>query len=182
MGKKGKVLTQRNISFIAQQKVFFVATAAKTGTINLSPKGLDSLRVLNPSTIVWLNLTGSGNETAAHLMQTPRITLMMCAFEGAPQILRIYGNGTTYNPSHSLFQEYYSLFSPNVGARQIIEIKVEMVQTSCGFGVPLMDFKNERTALNNWSNKLGASEIETYQKKKNMRSLDGFKTDNSETC
>ena len=92
MGKKGKVLTQRNIRFIAQQKVFFVATAAKTGTINLSPKGLDSLRVLNPSTIVWLNLTGSGNETAAHLMQTPRITLMMCAFEGAIQILRIYGN------------------------------------------------------------------------------------------
>ena len=181
MGKKGKVLTQRNIRFIAQQKVFFVATAAKTGTINLSPKGLDSLRVLNPSTIVWLNLTGSGNETAAHLMQTPRITLMMCAFEGAPQILRIYGKGATYNPSHSLFKEYYSLFSPNVGARQIIKIKVEMVQTSCGFGVPLMDFKNERTALNDWSNKLGVSGIEAYQKKKNVTSLDNFKTDISKT-
>lgn len=181
MGKKGKVLTQRNIRFIEQQKVFFVATAAKTGTINLSPKGLDSLRVLNPSTIILLNLTGSGNETAAQLMQTPRITLMMCAFEGTPQILRVYGSGATYNSSHSQFQEYYSLFSPNVGARQIIEIKVKMVQTSCGFGVPLMDFKKDRTALIDWSNKLGATEIEKYQKKKNIRSLDGFKTDISET-
>tara|TARA_S200000501_G_scaffold257701_1_gene241493 strand:- start:3194 stop:3511 length:318 start_codon:yes stop_codon:yes gene_type:complete len=98
-------------------------------------------------------------------------------FEGAPQILRIYGIGPIYNSSHSQFQEYYSLFPPNVRARQIIDIKVKIVQTSCGLGVSMMDFKNERTALNNWSNKLGASEIEAYQKKKNVKSLDGFKTD-----
>ena len=122
-------------------------------------------------------MTGSGNETAAQLMQTSRITLTMCAVEGAPQILRIYRNYPIYNSSHSQFQEYYSLFPPNVGARQIIDIKVKIVQTSCGLGVSMMDFKNERTALNNWSNKLGASEIEVYQKRKNVKSLDGFKTD-----
>ena len=180
MGKKTTQLSTRHIEFISNQKIFFVATAAPTGTINLSPKGLDSLRVLDPQKIVWLNLTGSGNETAAHLMKDARITLMFCAFEGPPQILRCYGQAKSCSPNTPLFKSHYGLFTPQLGARQIIEIRVDLVQTSCGFGVPLMDFKANRTALTDWSNKLGSEALVAYQKKKNSRSLDGFGTDIAE--
>ena len=112
MGKKTTHLSTRQIEFIAQQKIFFVATAAPTGSINLSPKGLDSLRVLDSKKIVWLNLTGSGNETAAHLLQAARITLMFCAFEGPPQILRCYGQAKSYSPNDALFKRYLTQFTP----------------------------------------------------------------------
>jgi len=180
MGKKTTQLSARNIEFIAQQKIFFVATAAPSGTINLSPKGLDSLRVLDSKKIIWLNLTGSGNETAAHLLQDARITLMFCAFEGPPQILRCYGQAKGYGSNHPIFKSYYSHFTPQLGTRQIIEVELDLVQSSCGFGVPLMDFKANRTALTDWSNELGAEALEAYQKKKNSRSLDGFETDIAE--
>lgn len=177
MGKKTSQLSDRQIAFVKRQKLFFVATAAQTGSINLSPKGLDSLRVIDGQKVVWLNLTGSGNETAAHLLQNPRITLMFCAFEGPPQILRVYGRAKCYGPATPQFENHYALFEEHVGARQIVEVEVDLVQSSCGFGVPLMDFKAERTELTDWANKLGQSEIEAYQKKKNSRSLDGLKTD-----
>jgi len=177
MGKKTKQLTARNIAFINQQKIFFVATAAPKGTINLSPKGLDSLRVLGPKKMVWLNFTGSGNETAAHLLQDSRITLMFCAFEGPPQILRCYGHAKSYAPSDAGFDKYYAKFTSQVGVRQIIEVQIDLVQTSCGFGVPLMDFKSVRTDLTDWANKLGPEGLEAYQRRKNTQSLDGFETD-----
>ena len=164
-------------NFIAKQKIFFVATAADTGRINLSPKGMDSLRVLDDNKVVWLNLTGSGNETAAHLLLYNRMTIMFCAFEDKPLILRLYGQAKVYHNRDAAFDAYYTMFEPNTGARQIIEMHVDLVQTSCGFAVPLMDYVEDRTILNDWASKQGKDKIEAYWKKKNTVSIDGFPTD-----
>lgn len=160
--------------FICQQKVFFVGTARSEGTINISPKGMDSFRIINANQIVWMNLTGSGNETAAHLLGNPRMTIMFCAFEGNPLILRLYGTAQIHHVQDQGFQQYSELFPPMLGARQIIDMKVELVQTSCGFGVPLMDYKEERKLLNSWAEK--KPDIEAYWQEKNTVSLDGFET------
>lgn len=162
--------------FIKQQKVFFVATAMADGHINLSPKGLDSLRVLDANTVVWLNLTGSGNETATHLQSNPRITLMFCAFEGPPMILRLYGTAQVYHPRDAAFAQYQPLFPDDAGARQFIKVNVELVQTSCGFGVPLLDFNQERTILTDWTARKGREGVEAYWREKNTISLDGHPT------
>jgi len=176
MAKLLNSITTEHRKFIEKQKIFFVATAAKTGNVNLSPKGMDSLRVINENQVVWLNLTGSGNETAAHLIQNNRMTIMFCAFEGKPLILRLYGTAKIFHPRDNEFQQYINLFEENVGARQIVEMKVNMTQTSCGYAVPFMDFKEERTILNNWAKKQGKLKIETYWKEKNTTSIDGFET------
>lgn len=176
MSAKYTEITPPLMDFIKQQKVFFVATAGAEGTINLSPKGLDSLKVLNPNKLIWLNLTGSGNETAAQLLQNPRMTIMMCAFEGKPLILRLYGKAIALHESDEDFKKYNSYFKSNPGARQIIEMKIELVQTSCGFGVPILEFKEERSELDDWAHKLGKEGIKAYQEKKNKVSIDGFKT------
>ena len=140
MAKKYDHIPERQQKFIKEQKMFFVATSTADSKINLSPKGMDSLRVMDKNRIVWLNLTGSGNETAAHLLENNRITLMFCAFEGAPLILRIYGKAKSYHRRDSTFQQLIKLFPKYVGARQIIDVQVEMVQTSCGFAVPYYEF------------------------------------------
>ncbi|MEM1327882.1 MAG: pyridoxamine 5'-phosphate oxidase family protein [Bacteroidota bacterium] len=176
MGKQLKSITLQLADFISEQKIFFVGTAASEGTVNVSPKGMDSLRVMDANTVVWLNLTGSGNETAAHLLQNNRMTIMFCAFEGKPLILRLYGKAELYHERDQAFQEYMTLFPPNVGARQIIKLQVDLVQTSCGFAVPEMAFKGERTILENWAEKKGKEGIEAYWKEKNVKSLDGFET------
>ncbi|MCM5663744.1 pyridoxamine 5'-phosphate oxidase family protein [Galbibacter mesophilus] len=176
MGKKMTKISSRIKTFIEAQKVFFVGTAAAEGRINVSPKGTDSFRVIDENKIVWLNLTGSGNETAAHLLKNNRMTIMFCAFEGNPLILRLYGNASIYHPRDDEFQKYESLFPPNIGTRQIIEMEVDLVQTSCGFGVPLMDFKEERSTLTTWAEEKGKEGIEDYWKAKNTESLDGFET------
>lgn len=162
--------------FITKQKIFFVATAAAEGTINLSPKGLDSLKVINSKKLIWLNLTGSGNETAAHLLKDPRMTIMMNAFEGAPLILRLYGKAKAHHEGDEQFDAFNHHFQDNVGTRQIIEMDIDLVQTSCGFGVPILEFKEERTQLDTWANKLGKEGIIEYQQKKNKLSIDGFDT------
>lgn len=162
--------------FIEQQKVFFVGTAAQEGTVNVSPKGTDSFRVIDAHKIVWLNLTGSGNETAAHLLKNDRMTILFCAFEGKPLILRLYGKAVIFHPRDEAFHTYSKLFPAHVGARQIIEMQVELVQTSCGFGVPLMEYKEERSLLTLWAEKQGAEKIEAYWKAKNTQSIDGFET------
>ncbi|MDH5597829.1 MAG: pyridoxamine 5'-phosphate oxidase family protein [Cyclobacteriaceae bacterium] len=177
MGKKLNFITPELKSFIENQKMFFVGTAATDGRVNVSPKGTDSFRVLNQNKIVWLNLTGSGNETAAHLRMNKRMTIMFCAFEGNPMILRLYGQAHIYHQRDQNFHKYSNLFPENVGARQIIEMDVDLVQTSCGFAVPFMDFKEERTTLNDWAAKKGKDQIEEYWKDKNTRSIDGFETD-----
>jgi hypothetical protein len=176
MGKRLESISEDLKRFIEDQKIYFVATAAADGTVNLSPKGLDSLRVLSPNRVMWLNVTGSGNETAAHLRQNDRITMMFCAFEGKPVILRLYGHARIYHPRNSEWDEYAALFPVLPGARQLIDVTVDLVQTSCGMAVPLMKFEQERNELNRWAEKQGESGIRTYWQNKNLKSLDGFET------
>jgi hypothetical protein len=163
-------------SFIEQQKVFFVATAAQEGSINLSPKGLDSIKILNSKTILWLNLTGSGNETSAHILKQNRITLMFCAFEGNPLILRVYGKAKEYMHGSEKFNEHIASFPNHPGARQIFEVEIERVQTSCGYAVPLMEFKEERSKLNEYNGKQTQQETEDYWNDNNKLSIDGYET------
>ncbi len=177
MGKLSDHLTQFHKDFIAEQKMFFVATAPKKGKINISPKGINSIEVVDDKTLVWLNLTGSGNETAAHLLEDNRITIMMNAFEGNPMILRIYGTAESIHQHDQEWSSYINLFPPSNGARNIIKVKIESVMSSCGFGVPIMEYKEERTELTNWAEKKGPDGIKAYQKEKNVISLDGKPTE-----
>ncbi|MEO0468354.1 MAG: pyridoxamine 5'-phosphate oxidase family protein [Bacteroidota bacterium] len=176
MGKQLSELNPRLIEFIQAQNIFFVGTAAEEGRVNVSPKGMDSLRVIGPNKVIWLNLTGSGNETAAHLLKLPRMTIMFCAFEGNPMILRLYGQAKIYHKRDQEFSQYIDQFPANPGARQIIELEIEMVQTSCGFAVPFMDFQEERTRLQDWAVKKGEEGVQEYWQKKNRQSIDGFET------
>ncbi len=162
--------------FIAAQKIFFVATAAQDGRINLSPKGYDALRILGPKRVMWLNYTGSGNETAAHLREVNRMTMMFCAFEGAPNILRLYGTATEVKQGDSAWQELAANFAELAGARQIYDMQVDSVQTSCGFGVPFYDFVGERDTLIKSAQKKGSDGILAYQQEKNVVSIDGLPT------
>lgn len=159
--------------FIEAQKVFFVATAAPEGHVNLSPKGMDTLRVLSPTRVLWLNVTGSGNETAAHLQESPRMTLMFCAFTGNALILRVYGQARMITPANSEWAALYALFPANPGARQIFDLSVELVQTSCGQAVPFFDYVREREELNDWAAKKGEAGMAEYRAQRNAVSLDG---------
>lgn len=176
MAKQFDSLSLELGGFINDQKIFFVATAADNGKVNLSPKGTKSLCVLAPTRVMWLNLTGSGNETAAHLLQNNRITLMFCSFDAKPLILRIYGKATIYHPGHKEWDTYIKIFPNNVGARQLVDIEVELVQTSCGFAIPFMEYKGERDTLEIWADKKGEDGIKNYWEEKNTKSLDGFET------
>lgn len=176
MSKKLESITTELKEFIENQKIFFVGTAMAEGTVNVSPKGMDSLRVIDKNKVIWMNLTGSGNETATHLQNENRITIMFCAFEGKPLILRLYGKANVFHERDAEFKKYVELFDTSAGARQIIEVDVELVQTSCGFAVPLMDYKEERTILKDWADKKGEDGIRNYWKEKNTVSLDGYQT------
>ncbi len=170
-------LTPELIEFIQHQKIFFVGTARKEGTVNISPKGMDTFRVIDANTALWLNLTGSGNETAAHLMESNRITIMFCAFDGKPMILRLYGTANTYHERDEFFQKNISKFPKLAGSRQIFEVKIELVQTSCGYAVPFMEYQEDRTILRAWAEKQGDEKIKQYWEDKNTISLDGHTTD-----
>lgn len=176
MGKQYDVISDRLATFIADQKLFFVGTAMADGRVNVSPKGMDSLRVLSPTRVIWLNVTGSGNETAAHLLDTPRMTIMFAAFEGAPMILRLYGTAVAVHRNDAAWDELITHFSDLNGARQIFDLTVDLVQTSCGMAVPFFDFAGERTQLNEWAEKKGEDGIEVYWAEKNQVSLDGRPT------
>lgn len=176
MGKRMDYIREDHQQFIEQQKIFFVATAKSDGRINLSPKGSDSFRVLGPNRVMFLNLTGSGNETAAHLLDHDRITVMFCAFEGKPVILRLYGTARAYHERDEAWKEYIDLFPEMTGARQLIDIQVDLVQTSCGMSVPYMDFVGERDLLTVWADKKGRDSIREYWEEKNTVSLDGEPT------
>lgn len=175
MGAKYQELTKRHIDFIAQQQIFFVATATEDSYINLSPKDSNSLHIINNNELLWLNLTGSGNETAAHLQSNDRMTIMFCAFSGNPSILRLYGNAKTYSNNDKKWADYLSIFPNIAGARQIIHMNITLAVNSCGFGVPKYDFISQRDELNNWAQKKGAAGIKTYQQDKNTLSLNGKK-------
>ena len=176
MSKIHTEITDKLSTFIEQQKIFFVATAAQQGRVNISPKGMDSLRVLNEKRVIWLNLTGSGNETSAHLQQANRITIMFCSFSCTPMILRLYGMAREVTREDSQWETLHSLFKPLQGCRQIFDIEVDLVQTSCGTGVPLFEYIDDRDQLNSWAIKKGEQGIRKYWEDKNQLSLDGFPT------
>jgi len=178
MAKFYKSLTDELKQFISEQRMFFVATAplSADGRVNVSPKGLDSFRVLSAKQVAYLDLTGSGNETSAHLLENGRITIMFCAFAGDACILRLYGRGTTVLPDTPEWESLFPAFSPLPGARQIILIDVEQVQTSCGFGVPLYEPVGYREKLVKWATQKGQSGVREYQQKKNRVSIDGLPT------
>ena len=176
MAEQFESLSPELIDWVGQQHVFFVATAGRDGRVNVSPKGQDSLRVVNEREIVWLNLTGSGNETAAHLKDVNRMTLMWCAFEGLPRILRVYGSAEVVHPRDRAWQELSHLIPPPVGARQYFRMQLDLVQTSCGYAVPLMDFAEDRQVLTQWAEKRGPEGIRDYWQEKNRMSIDGLPT------
>lgn len=176
MGKQYDALSEPLHAFIAAQKIFFVGTATTASRVNVSPKGMDSFRVLSDKRVVWLNLTGSGNETSAHVQQDPRMTIMFCAFEGAPLILRLYGTARVIHQNDQEWTELYSHFTPLPGARQIFDLRVELVQTSCGFGVPYLSYNEERPLLADWATKKGVEGVRNYWQEKNQVSIDNIPT------
>jgi hypothetical protein len=176
MSKFYTKITSRLQKFIEAQKIFFIATAPNSGRINLSPKGMDSFRVINENRVLWLNVTGSGNETAAHLNENKRITIMFCSFEKVPNILRLYGKGKEIKPNDATWNKVISLFSETPGTRQVFDITIESAQTSCGMSIPFYEFKGERNDLNNWAENQGEENIKQYWEDKNQTSIDGLPT------
>ena len=162
--------------FIAAQQMFFTATAPSKGRINLSPKGMNTFRCIDNRTVAYLDVTGSGNETSAHLQENGRMTIMFCSFARKPLILRIYGQGRVIFPRDKEWEYLYALFEKLPGERQIIVLAIESVQTSCGYGVPLYEFKGERPTLKDWAQKKGETGIVEYWRKKNQTSIDGLPT------
>ena len=164
--------------FIARQPLFFVATADREGRVNMSPKGLDSLRVVSDTCIRWLNLSGSGNETAAHVAATGRMTLMFCAFEGDALILRAYGKARVLHPRHPEWEGMAAEFPPMAGSRQIFDLAIDLVQTSCGSGVPIMDVRQARgeTELLPFYADMGPKGVQDYWLRRNLITLDGTPT------
>jgi hypothetical protein len=177
MGKQYDQITEKHAQFIIRQQMFFVATAGPEGRINLSPKGLDSLRIVDPHQVVWLNLTGSGNETATHLVEDGRMTLMFCAFEGDPKVLRLYGRASVHHEGSDAWEAHIGRFPRLPGARQVIVMTVDSVGSSCGFGVPLYTYQGQREDLPTWAEKKGAKGIEDYWTSRNHLSIDGKPTD-----
>jgi len=176
MGQQYSDISEKLKQFIEAQKIFFVGTATADSRINVSPKGMDSLRVMDANRVIWLNLTGSGNETSAHVQLDGRMTLMFAAFEGKPMILRLYGQATVIHQNDAAWQELYSRFDPVAGVRQIFQLSVDLVQTSCGMAVPFFDFVEERPQLDDWAIKKGSAGIKQYWLDKNRFSLDGIPT------
>ncbi|AGY58227.1 pyridoxamine 5'-phosphate oxidase family protein [Gloeobacter kilaueensis] len=162
--------------FIARQPVFFTATAPEEGRINLSPKGIDTFRCIDARTVGYLDLTGSGNETAAHLHQNGRMTVMFCSFTRQPLILRLYGRGEVIRPDAPGWQDFAPHFQLLPGTRQIIVLHIESVQTSCGFGVPVFGKAQERLTLIEWSTRKGEAGLRAYRHSKNRTSIDGLPT------
>ncbi len=173
MAKAAK-LNPTTRKFIERQPVFFVATAASDGRVNLSPKGMDTLRIIDDNTIVWLNLTGSGNETAAHVRELPRMTLMFCEFEEEARIIRVYGTATCIHDNDTDWSKWQEMFSQFAGSRQIFVLELDLVQMSCGTGVPKMTLDHQRgpSELLPFYEEMGEHGVKAYWKRKNSRSID----------
>lgn len=178
MGKFFDSIQDQHQDFIAKQKMFFVGSAPSgaAGHVNLSPKGLDSFRVLSNTRVMYLDIVGSGNETSAHILENGRITFMFCAFDGPPLILRLYGKGYTVLPEHEEWPELSKNFDLKLYTRQIIVADISMVQTSCGFSVPYYDYTGDRDQAIKWAENRGAEGLEKYKEEKNRISLDGLPT------
>lgn len=178
MAKFYESLNDDLTAFIAHQHIFFVASAPLTaeGHVNLSPKGHDCLRILSPNRAAYLDLTGSGNETSAHVRENGRLTFMFCAFDGPPRILRLFGQGHAVLPQDAKWNELSVLFPSILGTRQIMVIDIQQVQTSCGYAVPLFDYVAERDTLIRWAEVKGEEGLEAYWREKNACSMDGLPT------
>lgn len=170
-------LTEKHKDFITKQPMFFVATAPKDGRLNLSPKGLDgTFAILNDNCVGYLDFVGSGNETAAHLLDDGRMTIMMNSYSKVPLILRLYGTGRFAHKGTDEFEANIQHFEDRPGVRQIIFLDITSVQTSCGWGVPMMDMVGERETMRNWADKKGEQGVEDYKNTKNLTSIDGLPT------
>ena len=174
MGRVYDDISEEQTRWIGEQPVFFVATAAPDAHVNLSPRGLDTFRVLGPRRVAWLDLTGSGVETIAHLRADGRITLMFCAFEGLPKILRLYGRGEVREPGDAGYDELRPSFPDLPGERAIIDVAVGRIADSCGFGVPRMELVGSRDKLLASAERKGAEKIAEYRALKNTQSIDGL--------
>lgn len=176
MSHRFNELSDKHVQFISEQKIFFVGTATANSRVNISPKGMDSFRVLSNTNVAWLSVTGSGNETSAHVQQEPRMTIMFCAVDGPPLILRLYGAAKVIHKSDPNWYELFSFFKPLPGARQIFNITVDLVQTSCGMSVPNFSYIGERELLSEWAIKKGEEGLNKFWKDKNQMSIDGLPT------
>jgi hypothetical protein len=176
MAKQFLSLTEDHTGLIATQQMFFVATAADAGRVNLSPKGMDSLRVLSQNRLIWLNLTGSGNETAGHINANPRMTVMWASFTKRPVILRCYGTARAVHPRDTDWADLYALFPASPGARQIYDLTIDLVQTSCGFAVPFYDHVGPRETLKTWAETQGEEGVKAYWETRNLTTMDGLPT------
>jgi len=176
MAKQFECIEDVHRKFIEEQHLFFVGSAAAEGRVNVSPKGMDSLRVMDGNRVVWLNITGSGNETAGHLLENPRMTLMWCSFTKRPLILRLYGTARTFHRTDAGWDERAGLFRAHRGARQIYDVTVDLVQTSCGYAVPFLDFAGDRDTLDKWTDDKSDEELHDYWQTRNTRTIDGKPT------
>lgn len=176
MAKQFPTIEPAHQKFIESQHMFFVGSSAPTGRVNISPKGMDSLRILSPNRLVWLNYSGSGNETAGHLLQSNRMTVMWCSFTTRPMIMRAYGTAKTVHPRDAEWAELSEHFNAGLGARQFFDMDVNMLQTSCGWAVPFMDFNRERDTLEKWADDKGQSGVETHWQEKNQYTIDNAPT------
>ena len=175
MSKQFDALQADHLTLIEGSPIYFVATAAPDARVNLSPKGMDSLRVLTLTRIIWLNVTGSGNETAAHLPVDPR-TLMWCSFGARPIILRAYGTARAVHQSDPDWADLAAQLPALPGARQIFDVRVDFVQSSCGFAVPFMEFREDRPVLHKWATDKGPDGLRDYWDSRNRHSIDGLPT------
>ena len=175
MGERGNSIDPDLAAWIGRQRLFFVATAPSGGGhVNLSPKGLDTFAILDQRSVAYLDLTGSGVETIAHIRDNGRITVMFCAFEGPPKIVRLHGRGEVIESADPGFPELLSRFTPRPGARSVIRITLERVSDSCGYGVPTMEYLGERTQMAAWAEHKGEDGLRAYRAHKNARSIDGL--------
>ncbi len=176
MGKVFESIEDHLAAWIGRQKMYFVATAplGADGSINCSPKGGDSFRVLGPNEVAYQDLTGSGVETIAHLRENGRIVIMFCAFEGPAKIVRLHGRGRAVQPGDSRFAELAAQFPSHLGTRAFIVVDVERISDSCGYAVPLYDYQGDRDVLDKWCDGKGAEGLEDYRRANNAVSIDGL--------
>lgn len=176
MAKAHPEINEALRKFILEQPVFFVATAPldAKGHVNLSPKGLDTFRILGPRTVAYLDIFGSGVETLAHVRENGRIVLMFCAFQGAPKVLRLHGRGRAVEPQEGEFATLQGHFPVYEGTRAIMVVEVTRISDSCGFGVPLLKYEGDRADLPAWCRKRGTEGLKIYRQEKNRQSIDGL--------
>ncbi|PHS30477.1 MAG: pyridoxamine 5'-phosphate oxidase [Sulfurovum sp.] len=176
MAVKFDSINKEHKAFIEAQKMFVIGSAGAEGFINVSPKGMDSFKIVDENTVVWLNYTGSGNETSAHVQENGRMTVMFNSFDKAPMILKLYGNATVIHEKDARWDEMSTHFDDSVGSRQFFEMKVELVLTSCGYGVPKYEYLGERGTLKKWADKKGRDGIKEYWSENNTHTLNGVET------